>query len=584
MKKRFSFSVFLPMIFFLLAAEVFARPSHESGPLPERMAGDEFGNGAIGLYGGVSSASPLSSQIGIDILKAGGNAVDAAVATLFAVGVVEPYLSGLGGPGMMTIYIKETNEYIMLESMGTVPAAVKPGWYNPSTDGDTAKNATVPGAVYGLLTALEKYGTMSREQVIGPAMRLARGGFPLDERLAEYIIDYYDYIAKGHAAHIYLDADGFPFEVGDTIKNTDYADVLEAIIRGGIREFYTGATAQKIVASLRAGGSLIEMSDMAAYYTAVRTPIRTTYYGYEVVTVPPPSNGGYWLLQLLNLIEKMDIAKYKPNSPEYLYIFNEANRIALMDSYLYIGDPAFYNLPIDRVVSKEFAAERSALIDIGRMRAMDFIPESHLPVEKIGPTATTDSNTTQVSIIDKFGNIVSATHTLGLGWGCKYAVEGMGFFVNSHVSNLNHTDPNSPDYVMPGKRVRSTISPSMVLSNGEPILAIGSPGSLAIPPAIALVINNVLLYGMDLQGAINFPRAMAINRSTTTGPNRVMTIEAQRFDQVIIDAITGMGYSINNVGDFNMAVGGVAAIYIDHKAGIFYGGADPRRNYQALAY
>jgi len=549
--------------------------------LPEKMEGDEFGNGAIGLNGGVSSASPLSSQIGIDILKAGGNAVDAAVATLFAVGVVEPYLSGLGGPGMMTIYIKKTNEYIMLESMGTVPAAVKPGWYNPSTDGSTAKNATVPGAVYGLLTALEKYGTMSREQVIGPAMRLARGGFPLDKRLSEYVINNYDYIAKSYAAHIYLDADGFPFEIGTTIKNPEYADVLEAIIKGGIKEFYTGATAEKIVASLRAGGSLIEMSDMAAYSTALRKPIRTTYYGYEVVTVPPPSNGGYWLLQLLNLIEKMDIAKYEPNSPEYLYIFN---RIALMDSYLYIGDPAFYKLPIDQVTSKEFAAERSVLLDVSQMKAMDRIPESNLPVEKIGPTATTDSGTTQVSIIDKSGNIVSATHTLGLGWGCKYAIEGMGFFVNSHVSNLNHTDPNSPDYVMPGKRVRSTISPSMVLFNGQPILAIGSPGSLAIPPAIALVINNVLLYNMDLQGAINFPRAMAINRSTTTGPTRAMTIEAARFDPKIIDTIKGMGYTITDVGDYDSAVGGIAAIYIDQKAGVFYAGGDPRREYQALAY
>ena len=581
MMKKLCSLVFIGLLAVVLAVSCTGLRAKD---LPARMDGDEFGNGAIGLKGGVSSASPLSSQIGLDILKAGGNAVDAAVATLFAVGVVEPYLSGLGGPGMMTIYIKKTNEYIMLESMGTVPAAVKPGWYNPNTDGSTAKNATVPGAVYGLLTALEKYGTMSRDKVISPAMRLAREGFPVDKRLAEYILNNYDYISNSHAAHIYLDADGFPYGIGDTIKNPDYANVLEAIIKGGIKEFYTGATAEKIVASLRAGGSLIEMSDMAAYSTAVRKPIRTTYYGYEVVTVPPPSNGGDWLLELLNICEKMGIDKYKPNTPEYLYIFNEANRIALMDSYLYIGDPAFYKLPIDQVTSKEFAAERSALLDLSKMKAMDRIPESNLPIEKIGPTATTDSGTTQVSIIDKSGNIVSATHTLGLGWGCKYSIEGMGFFVNSHVSNLNHTDPNSPDYVMPGKRVRSTISPSMVLKDGKPILAIGSPGSLAIPPAIALVINNTLLYGMDLQGAINFPRAMAINRSTTTGPTRAMTIEAARFDPAIVDAIKGMGYTITDVGDYDSAVGGIAAIYIDQKAGVFYGGADPRREYKALAY
>jgi gamma-glutamyltranspeptidase/glutathione hydrolase len=217
---------------------------------------------------------------------------------------------------------------------------------------------------------------------------------------------------------------------------------------------------------------------------------------------------------------------------------------------------------------------------------MEFIPESHLPIERIAfaPVENPDSGTSQISVIDNFGNIVSATQTLGLMWGCKFAVEGLGFFFNSHVANLNHTNPASPDYVMPGKRVRSTISPSMVLRDGEPILAIGSPGSLAIPPAIALVINNVLLYDMDLQGAINFPRAMAINRSTTTGPQRAMSIEAPRFSQNILDSIVGMGYTITNVGDYNMAVGGIAAIYVDRATGIVYAGADPRRNYQALAY
>jgi gamma-glutamyltranspeptidase/glutathione hydrolase len=542
------------------------------------MAGDVFGIGAVGFTAGVSSASEITSQVGIDILKAGGNAVDAAVATIFAVGVVEPNLSGIGGPGMMVIYLKDTNEYVMLEYMGTVPSALQPGMFIPAVHGNTAMNATVPGSVHGLLTALERYGTMSRQQVMAPAIRLAREGFPLYERLSAGIMDNYDFISNSGAANVYLD-DGFPFSVGNIIRNPELADVLEAISRGGIDEFYRGRTAQRIVDGLRAGGSLITMQDMASYSSILREPIRTTYYGYEVVTVPPPSNGGFWLLKLLNLLEYLDIAQYEPNSPEYIYWFNEANRLAVSDAFVYIGDPAFFNLPTDIIVSKDYARQRAAHIN-RNMQAMEFIPEAVLPFEAIN----TDSNTTHVSIIDQFGNIVSQTNTLGLMWGNKFAIEGMGFFFNSHVANLNHTNPESPDFVAPGKRVRSTITPSMVLQRGEPIMAIGSPGSLAIPPAIAKVINNVLLYDMDLQAAINFPRAMAISRSLTTGPTRAMTIEAPRFSQDVLDAITGMGYTIQDVGEFNMAVGGIAVIYVDRQANVVFGGADPRRNYRALAY
>lgn len=260
-----------------------------------------------------------------------------------------------------------------------------------------------------------------------------------------------------------------------------------------------------MVDGLQANGSLMAMEDLATYTVAEREPIRTEYYGYEVVTVPPPSNGGDWLLEMLNIMEEKDISQYDPSTLEYQYIFNEACRIGLVDSYTYIGDPAFYDLPVEEMISDEFAAERAALIDMDNMQAMESVPLSDLPVTKLEPTAEESQHTTHIAVIDQYGNIVSTTNTLGNGWGCKFMAPGLGFFYNSHIGNLDHENPDSPDYVMPGKRVRSTISPSLVLQDGNPIMAVGSPGSLAIPPAVATIINNVLLYGMNVQQAINEP-------------------------------------------------------------------------------
>lgn len=541
---------------------------------------DEFGNGAVGTQAAVVSANELASQAGIDIMKAGGNAVDAAVATAFCIGVVEPWLSGIGGCGMMNVYLHDTKDYEVLEYMETVPAALEPGMYNYDTDKYTAKNAAVPGQVAGLLEALEKYGTMSREEVMAPAIKLARDGFPVDKRLANIMVEAYD-MFEGEAKEIYTN-DGLPIAEGEVLVNEPLANTLQAISDGGAEVFYEGEIAEKIIEGLQAGGSLMSMEDLASYEVMERAPISTTYYGYEVVTVPPPSNGGDWLLEMLNIMEELDIAQYDLNSPEYLLAYNEACRIGVTDSYSYIGDPAFFDLPIEEMTSKEFATERAALVDMEGKTAMEEVSESDLPVEKLNPTGQESLHTTHIVVMDPDGNIVSTTNTLGLGWGCQYYAEGLGFYYNSHVSNLDHENPDSPDYVMPGKRVRSTISPSFVLKDGEPVMAIGSPGSLAIPPAIAGVINNVLLYDMEVQDAINLPRAQAITRSS--GKTKTLTIEAERFDADLIAKLETMGYTMNDVGDFSSSVGGIAAIYLDRENGVIYAGGDPRRDYKSVAY
>lgn len=554
----------------------------EQPALPE-LTTDTYGNAAVGYQAAVVSANEYTSRIGMDILEAGGNAVDAAVAMIFANSLTEPGATSLGGASFMTIYLKETGEYICIEAMETAPAAAGIDTLDEINEKKGAMLVTVPGQVHGALTALEKYGTMTPEEVMAPAIKLAREGFPIEERLANAIMDSFDMIsANEEAAAIYTN-DGLPYATGDLFKNEPLADTLEAIAKGGIEEFYTGELAQKMVDGLQANGSLMAMEDLATYTVAEREPIRTEYYGYEVVTVPPPSNGGDWLLEMLNIMEEKDISQYDPSTLEYQYIFNEACRIGLVDSYTYIGDPAFYDLPVEEMISDEFAAERAALIDMDNMQAMGSVPLSDLPVTKLEPTAEESQHTTHIAVIDQYGNIVSTTNTLGNGWGCKFMAPGLGFFYNSHIGNLDHENPDSPDYVMPGKRVRSTISPSLVLQDGNPIMAVGSPGSLAIPPAVATIINNVLLYGMNVQQAINEPRAMAINRSGMDSPARV-SIEQPRFDPDLVAQMEGIGYEMKDVGEYNMAVGGIAAIYLDRDNGIFYAGADPRRGYKALAY
>ena len=554
----------------------------EQPALPE-LTTDTYGNAAVGYQAAVVSANEYTSRIGMDILEAGGNAVDAAVAMIFANSLTEPGATSLGGASFMTIYLKETGEYICIEAMETAPAAAGIDTLDEINEKKGAMLVTVPGQVHGALTALEKYGTMTREEVLAPVIQLAEEGFDVHISFEERASASFDKLVQNEEAAKIFTNEGLPYAVGDHFTNPDYADTLRKIAEGGIEEFYKGSIAQTIVDEVQRLGGLLTMEDMASYTSVEREPIRTEYYGYEVVTVPPPSNGGDWLLEMLNIMEEKDISQYDPSTLEYQYIFNEACRIGLVDSYTYIGDPAFYDLPVEEMISDEFAAERAALIDMDNMQAMESVPLSDLPVTKLEPTAEESQHTTHIAVIDQYGNIVSTTNTLGNGWGCKFMAPGLGFFYNSHIGNLDHENPDSPDYVMPGKRVRSTISPSLVLQDGNPIMAVGSPGSLAIPPAVATIINNVLLYGMNVQQAINEPRAMAINRSGMDSPARV-SIEQPRFDPDLVAQMEGIGYEMKDVGEYNMAVGGIAAIYLDRDNGIFYAGADPRRGYKALAY
>lgn len=549
------------------------------------LEGDEFHNGAIGSHGGVTSSSEYASQIGLDILKEGGNAIDAAVATAFAIGVVEPQYSGIGGAGLMTIYLADEKKCTTLEYLETVPGDITPGWYNSETDKYTAKNAAVPAQVHGLLTALEEYGTMTPAEVLEPVIELAKNGYTVNKTLGNALNDGYEHIMSTETgASIYTD-EGFPYGEGDTIVNEPLADTLQRIADGGIEEFYKGDLAKQIVDSLQANGSLITMEDMANYTSVEREPISTTYNGYEVVTVSAPSNGGNMLLETLNILENYDLKSMGLNSYDYLLTMNDAMRIGWRDAYTCLGDPAFFNLPIDKMISKEYAQSRlECMPKDGVSQYIDEQPpKGDLVSTPVESAAEESKHTSHISVIDQYGNIVSTTNTLGNAWGCSFMPDGTGFFLNSHVSNMTHDPEKSddPDFVIGGKRVRSTMAPTIVLKDGEPVMAIGSPGSLAIPPAIITVLNNVILFDMNIQQAINAPRGIITTRSK---PYSKMTIEADRMDPEVIARLEEGGYTIDNKGSYDTTLGGVAAIYLDPETGMFEAGADPRREYKALAY
>ena len=617
------------------------------------VPGDEFGNAAMGENGCVSSYSATTSQVGIDILKAGGNAVDAAVATILAVGVCEPHHSGIGGSGLMTIYLAKEDRYTTFEYLETIPSGGYEGYYTKAKYLNTCRSAGVPGSVAGLAMALEKYGTMSWHDILQPIIKLCKEGFPLDEVEADAMSSYADYFAQPGREEMYriFTNDGFPYEAGEIFTNPDLGNTFETLANEGWQSFYTGSIAKKIAAGMKESGSIMDENDLAAYYATEREPVTTDYYGYKIVTVPNPSVGGMMVIGGLNIMESLDIKQYDQGSVEYWKVFNESARYAQINAYEYSGDPAFFNMPKELMASQEYADERAKLFDISN--CLEKVPTSELEYSRkavpnsagvattvspsINPassgttvmtykdgktvapspkdypeyekalssaaqltaateaetdapetkeTATDESlDTTHIAVIDKDGNIVSSTNTIGNSWGNFYMTPGLGFIYNTHLNNVSWTSATSPDYYLDGgKKVRSTMAPTIVTKDGKPIMAIGSPGSTVIPPVIMSVLNNILLYGHSVQEAINLPRAFTMDR-TSEGPLTDITAETGRLNKALIRMLEVYGYTFRDgTDDYAEVMGGIAAIVIDQENGKIYGGGDPRRDYHAIAY
>jgi len=534
---------------------------------------------ATGTHGMVAAAHPLASQVGVDILKAGGNAIDAAVAVGFALGVVEPNASGLGGGGMMLIWLAEENKAIFLDFRGRAPGAAAPDMFELDERGHVKPDArgfnpvvvggrasAVPGETAGLLLALEEFGTMSRKQVIQPSIDHIERGVPVSRVLANMITSNYDRLATFPAsAEIYLD-DGFPKEIGDTINNQDLANTLELIIEQGYDGFYQGPVAQSIVDSIQADGGLITLEDLASFEVSYREPVTGNYRGYDIISAPPPSSGGTHVVGLLNLMENFNLKKMGLNSAQSIHAWAEAMKMMYADRAQFMADSDFIDIPLKGLASKQYARSQFKRID------MDHAEQRYTPGD---PWPMEGDSTTHFSIIDEKGNMVASTKSINHFFASGITAPGTGVMMNDMMDDFDKR-PGQINSIAPGKKPLSSMSPIIMLKNGKPFASLGSPGGKRIITTMALLISNLIDFNMPIQPAIEAPRfnnyEVGALKIESRVPEDIRTILEQK------------GHELSVRKDFDLYFGGAQGIIIDQKTGVMYGGGDPRRDGKAIGY
>ena len=529
--------------------------------------------GATGKVGVVSTSKVEASRIGAEILRKGGNAIDAAVAAGFALGVVEPNSSGLGGGGFMLIRIAKTGETVFIDFRERAPQKSSPEMWTVGTDGKVVGNqkleggkaAAVPGEVAGLLYALENYGTMSREQVIRPAANLAKNGFYVTPTLSNDMKSQFDKLEKyPESAKVFLNQEGLPYEVDDLFTNPDMAKTLDIIIKNGKDGFYKGEVAEAIVKTLNKYDGLYTMEDLANYKPLVRQPVKGTYRGYEIISSPSPSSGGAIVIEILNILENFDIGSLKVNSPEYLHLFSEAYKLAYADRAKYMGDSDYTPVPMKGFVSKKYAKEIAKDIDL----KVSHDSKAH------DPWLYESEDTTHYSIADKEGNMVAITKTVNGLFGNSVVVDGYGFVMNNEMDDfvLGAGHPNS---VAPRKTPLSSMSPTIVLKDGKPFMVLGSPGATKIISTVSQVISRVIDHKMGMQDAIDAPRLW----DNTSNKINVET----RIPDETLKQLEAMGHKTNKTSEWDRGMGSVQGVL--YKAdGTLEGGADPRRDGKALGF
>lgn len=464
--------------------------------------------------GMVVTSQHLASQVGVDILKMGGNAIDAAVAVGYAQAVVNPCCGNIGGGGFMTVHLADgTDTFINFRE--TAPAGASANMYLDA-DGKVKKGASlygylaagVPGTVLGMETARQKYGKLSREQVMAPAIKLAREGFILT-RADTDILDttVARFKQDPEAARIFLRKDGSALQPGDRLVQTDLAHTLEAIAKAGPDAFYHGKIPQAVEAAAKKGGGVLTAADFAKYKVTETAPITCSYRGYKFVSSPPPSSGGVALCETLNVLEGYNLQSMGFNSAAAIHTMAEAMRHAYMDRNTYLGDPAFINNPIDRLLSKSYAEQIRAKIVPGKATPSENVQPGMEPHEK--------PETTHYSIVDHEGNAVSTTYTVNGRFGAVVIAPGTGFFLNDEMDdftvkvgekNLYGLVQGTANAIAPGKRPLSSMSPTLVTKDNKIFMVLGSPGGSRIITITLQTALNVIDHGMAPQEAVDAPR------------------------------------------------------------------------------
>ncbi|MBC7671973.1 MAG: gamma-glutamyltransferase [Polaromonas sp.] len=527
---------------------------------------------ASATKGMVVSASAIASDVGRNVLVAGGNAVDAAVATAFALSVTYPVAGNVGGGGFMVIRLPD-GRATTIDFREMAPRSATPsmftnatGEYSSTIHHRSHKSVGVPGTVAGFALAHGKYGRTDWRRLVDPAVHLASDGFSVPPGLAQSLAGARAYLGIYPSSLAAFYKNGEPYNAGDRFRQPDLAATLARIRDHGREGFYHGETARLLAAEMRRGGGLITEADLAAYEAKERAPVRGTYRGYDVISMPPPSSGGVAIVEMLNILEGYDLASIGHESPRYVHLVAEAMRRAFLDRARYLGDPDFTKPPLERLTSKAYAAELRATI-------LDDRASPSRPAQ-VAVRYESDQ-TTHFSIVDADGMAVSVTYTLENGYGLGAVVAGAGFLLNNEMGDFNGkpgltdttgligTDPN---IALPGKRMLSSMTPTIIARDGKLVAVVGSPGGRTIINTVLQVVLNLVDGGMGIQAAVNAPRF-----HHQWLPDVLFT-EHNGLPAPTVAALEAMGYHVRDGGEQGTA----HSIFVDPRTGTRVGAADPR--------
>lgn len=544
---------------------------------PDRArAGAEAAEGAKGM---VVSVSAPASQVGVDILKRGGNAVDAAVATAFALAVTWPEAGNIGGGGFMLVYPGAGSAPVVIDYRETAPAAAQKTTFAETRSHLGHRIAGVPGTVRGLALAHAKFGKLPWKELVAPAVRLAEDGFIVDEYLASGLNSI---LARSKEfaefQRVYGKANGSAqWQAGDRLVLKDLAGTLRRIADDGPDAFYKGTIADQLAAEMKAGNGLIAKEDLAGYTAKIRPALRGTYRGYDVYCPPAPA-GGVCLVEMLNILENFDLRKQDRWAPETLHLIAESMRRAYLDRARHLGDPDFVTVPA-HLTSKEYARKLADGIDRRRAtRSEDLAKDVAIAAEA--------DHTTHFSVVDGHGMAVANTYTLEESYGCRVVVRGAGFLLNNEMGDFNWrpglTDRRGAigtlaNQIAPGKRMVSSQTPTIVAKDGRIVLITGSPGGRTIINTVLEVLLNVLEFDMDLRAAVDAPRM-----HHQWFPDQIVFEKTTQKE--IMAALEGLRQMEHTVLMKRATQGDAHSIWVDPSTGRFHGCADGRRHGKAIGY
>jgi len=518
----------------------------------------------------VTSDEPLASMAGMRVLQQGGNAFDAAVATAIAVGVLDPRMSSIGGNGFATVYVAKSHELRALNFYGSAPEHATLSVYQGKDYTHGALSVPVPSSLKGYETLHRAYGRLPWAKVLEPAIDLAENGFVIRQVMIDDMTEYERILTDVPSMSKVFRPNGRLPRAGELFRQPDLARTLRDIAMHGANWFYAGPLGIRIVQFMQVNGGILTARDLANYRATWVTPISTTYRGYTVYT-QPPSSSGIAVLEQLNMLEGDDLQALGHNSPAYLHLIGEVIRLAIADRNRYVGDPDFVKVPIDRLLSKSYAADLRRLIHA----------ESTVPVATASDfEAAGDVHTTHLNVVDGEGNMVALTQTLGDLFGAGLIPADSGVLLGDEMRHL-HLDPNDPSRLEPGKRSRSNESPIIVLKDGKPFMAIGTPGSNGIWQRLVQVIANIIDFHMDVQRAVTEPRMKYGGHAEAGSEIRPVFDVEDRIPETTVEALRENGYEVKRVRD---DYGRVHAIMIDPLSNFRLGGADPREAGYAVGW